>query len=67
MNFLNSLLHDPNVKLQDIPDDDKVKVGHIYATKFSDDNLYYRCKVMHIAPWRRTFIAQVLPHRKTWN
>lgn len=49
-----------NSKLEDVPEGEKVKIGHLYAAKYTEDNVYYRCKVLHVKPWRRTSIAQVL-------
>lgn len=58
--FLSSLLNARNVKLEDIPEGEKVKIGHLYAAKYKADQTYYRCKVLHVKPWRRSTVAQVL-------
>lgn len=58
--LLNTFLNNSNVKLESIREDEKVKVGHLYAAKYIEDNMYYRTKVLHIKPWRRSFMAQVL-------
>lgn len=55
--FINSVLNSCN-KLPEIPKDEKVKVGQLYAAKYTVDDQYYRCKVLHIKPGTKT-MAQV--------
>lgn len=58
--FLDNLLNAGSVKLEEVREDEKIKVGHLYAAKFTEDDKYYRCKVLHIKPWKRSFVSQVI-------